>query len=66
MVAYDIGAKKAVMFVNFILNVLASAAVIALLVYFFCEMLEEKKYGWAVIVLCLLTMVIWKVGVFNG
>lgn len=54
------------MFVSFILNVLASALVIALLVYFFCEMLEEKKYGWAAIVLCLLVMIIWKVGVLNG
>lgn len=53
-------------FIGFILNVFASAAVIALLVYYFCEMIEEKKYGWAVVVLCLLTMVIWKVGVFNG
>ena len=53
-------------FIDFILNILASAIVIALLVYSFCGMIEEKKYGWAGIVLCLLTMVIWKVGVING
>lgn len=60
------GIEEAMTFIGFILNVFASAAVIAFLVYFFCEMIEEKKYGWAVMILCLLTMVIWKVGVFNG